>query len=176
MVPFDAISLGENFPSEVNVIVEISFGREPVKYECDKQTGLLKVDRFLSTAMSYPGNYGFVPQTLAKDGDPCDILLISECGLAEGSLISCRPVGVLLMEDEAGKDEKIIAVPSRKLTRYYDNVASYQDIPPSLREKIEHFFQHYKDLEKGKWTKIIRWGDLDEAYATLQEAADYFRQ
>ena len=149
-----AISAGPNPPKDIHVLVEIPLGGTPVKYELDKTSGALKVDRFLHTAMFYPGNYGFIPQTLSDDGDPCDVLVVSQAQVVPGAIVRCRPVGALLMEDEAGGDEKIIAVPVDALAPFYTNVRSYRDLPPIMCEQIAHFFQHYKDLEKGKWVTI----------------------
>ena len=159
----DAISIGNNPPYDVNVIIEVPIGGEPIKYEMDKAAGALFVDRFLYTAMRYPGNYGFIPHTLSADGDPCDVIVANTRAVVPGAVMSCRVVGVLLMEDEAGGDEKIIAVPSSKLTRRYDKVESYKDLPAITLEQIEHFFRHYKDLEDGKWVKVLGWGDAAEA-------------
>jgi inorganic pyrophosphatase len=165
----DAVSIGRNPPHEVNVIVEVPVGGEPVKYEMDKEAGTLVVDRFLYTSMRYPGNYGFIPHTLSEDGDPCDVLIANQRGIVPGALISVRPVGVLKMEDEAGGDEKIIAVPVPKLTRRYEDVWNYTDLPDITNKQIEHFFVHYKDLEPGKWTKVLGWGDAEEARKLILE-------
>lgn len=159
----DAISIGLNAPHDVNMIVEVPIGGEPIKYEMDKAAGAMVVDRFLYTAMHYPGNYGFIPHTLSGDGDPCDILAANTRAIIPGAIMSVRPVGVLLMEDDAGIDEKIIAVPSLHLTRRYERIHNYTDLPEITVQQIEHFFAHYKDLEKGKWVTINRWGDADEA-------------
>jgi inorganic pyrophosphatase len=168
----DAVSIGANPPFDVNVIVEVPIGGEPIKYEMDKAAGALVVDRFLYTAMRYPGNYGFIPHTLSNDGDPCDVIVANTRAIVPGAIISCRIVGVLIMEDEAGGDEKLIAVPSAKLTRRYDGVNDYRDLPDITLQQIEHFFAHYKDLEPGKWVKIVRWGDADEARAMVLEGVD----
>jgi inorganic pyrophosphatase len=165
----DAISIGANPPDEVNVIIEVPVGGEPIKYEMDKQAGTLVVDRFLYTAMRYPGNYGFIPHTLSQDGDPCDVLVANTRAIVPGAVMSVRPVGVLLMEDEAGGDEKIIAVPSSKLTQRYDKVKSYNDLPEITLQQIQHFFEHYKDLEPGKWVKVLRWGDAADAHRLILE-------
>lgn len=157
------ISIGRNPPKEVNVIVEVPVGGEPIKYEMDKKAGTLVVDRFLYTSMRYPGNYGFVPHTLSDDGDPIDVLIANQRGIVPGAVIAVRPVGVLKMQDEAGGDEKIIAVPVTRLTRRYENVVSYKDLPEITLQQIEHFFAHYKDLEGGKWVKVMGWGDAAEA-------------
>ena len=159
----DAIKIGKNPPDDVNVVIEVPLGGEPIKYEMDKESGTLFVDRFLYTSMRYPGNYGFIPHTLSGDGDPCDVLVANTRAIAPGAVINVRPVGVLVMEDDGGQDEKIIAVPSNKLTQRYDRVANYTDLPEITIKQIEHFFAHYKDLEPGKWVKIIRWGDAAEA-------------
>ena len=137
-------------------------GGEPIKYEMDKASGALFVDRFLYTAMRYPGNYGFVPHTLSDDGDPCDVVVVNTRAIAPGAVMNCRVVGVLLMQDEHGGDEKILAVPSSKLTTRYDKIQNYTDLPQITIEQVEHFFSHYKDLEPGKWVKILRWGDAAE--------------
>ena len=155
----NAISIGPNPPKDLHVIIEIPLGGAPVKYELDKASGALRVDRFLHTAMFYPGNYGFIPHTLSADGDPCDVLVVSQVQVVPGAIVRCRPVGALLMEDEAGGDEKIIAVPVDALAPLYSNIRSYRDLPPIMCEQIAHFFQHYKDLEKGKWVTIVKWLD-----------------
>ena len=157
------ISIGRNPPKEVNVIVEVPVGGEPIKYEMDKKAGTLVVDRFLYTSMRYPGNYGFVPHTLSDDGDPIDVLIANQRGIVPGAVIAVRPIGVLKMQDEAGGDEKIIAVPVPRLTRRYENVHNYTDLPEITRQQIEHFFAHYKDLETTKWVKVTGWGDAGEA-------------
>jgi len=168
----DAVSIGRNPPHEVNVIVEVPVGGEPVKYEMDKEAGTLVVDRFLYTSMRYPGNYGFIPHTLSDDGDPCDVLIANQRGIVPGAIISVRPVGVLKMQDEAGGDEKIIAVPVPKLTRRYEDVWNYTDLPDIAHQQIEHFFVHYKDLEPGKWTKVLGWGDAAEARQLIVEGIE----
>ena len=159
----DKIATGRNVPHDVNVILEVPVGGEPIKYELDKESGTLVVDRFLYTSMRYPGNYGFIPHTLSGDGDPVDVLIANSRAIAPGAVISVRPVGVLLMEDNAGKDEKIIAVPSQHISQRFDGIANYKDLPEITLSQIEHFFAHYKDLEPGKWVKILRWGDAAEA-------------
>ncbi len=160
----DAISIGKNPPEEVNVIIEVPIGGEPIKYEMDKQSGALFVDRFLYTSMRYPGNYGFIPHTLSGDGDPCDVIVANTRAVVPGAVMSCRIVGVLKMEDEAGQDEKLLAVPSSKLTKRYENIKNYSDLPQITLKQIEHFFEHYKDLEPNKWVKILGWGDAKEAH------------
>jgi inorganic pyrophosphatase len=166
----DAIKPGNNPPDDINVIIEVPVGGEPIKYEMDKMSGALVVDRFLYTPMRYPGNYGFVPHTLSRDGDPIDVLVCNTRAIVPGAVINCRPVGVLVMEDDAGGDEKIIAVPSTKLTKRYDEVKTYTNLPKIFVEQIEHFFAHYKDLEPGKWAKIKYWGHADEAKSIIVEA------
>ena len=168
----DAISIGLDPPRQVNVIIEVAVGGEPIKYEMDKEAGTLVVDRFLYTAMRYPGNYGFIPHTLSNDGDPCDVLVANTRAIVPGAVMSVRPVGVLLMEDEAGGDEKIIAVPTSKLTQRYDKVKNYNDLPDITLQQIQHFFEHYKDLEPGKWVKVLRWGDAEEAFRLINEGIE----
>jgi inorganic pyrophosphatase len=166
----EAIAIGTNPPEDVNVIVEVPIGGEPIKYELDKKAGVLVVDRFLHTPMRYPGNYGLVPHTLSDDGDPIDVLVASTRPIVPGAVINVRPVGVLKMEDESGGDEKIIAVPSTHLTKRYVNVQNYTDLPSITVEQIEHFFAHYKDLEPNKWVKILGWGDAAEAKRLILDA------
>src|SRR5258708_5820156 len=160
----EAIAVGTNPPHEINVIIEVPIGGEPIKYELDKASGILVVDRFLYTSMRYPGNYGFIPHTLSSDGDPCDVLVVNTRAITPGAMMSVRPVGVLFMEDEAGHDEKIIAVPASRLTRRYDAVKSYRDLPDITIEQVQHFFEHYKDLEHDKWVKVANWGGVEEAH------------
>ena len=166
----DAIPIGTNPPHDVNVIIEVPIGGEPIKYEMDKPSGALFVDRFLYTPMRYPGNYGFIPHTLSDDGDPLDVLVCNTRAIFPGAVLNCRPVGVLIMEDNAGGDEKIIAVPSTKTTQRYDRVRSIADLPEITLKQIEHFFAHYKDLEPGKWARIDRWGDETDARRMIEEA------
>ena len=168
----DAIAIGKNPPEDINVVVEVAIGGEPIKYEMDKEAGTLVVDRFLYTPMRYPGNYGFVPHTLSDDGDPIDVLIANTRPIVPGAVINVRPVGVLKMEDDGGVDEKIIAVPSTKLTRRYEKVVNYSDLPQITLDQIKHFFEHYKDLEPGKWVKIAGWGDAAEARQLIQEAVE----
>ena len=170
----DAISIGIDPPRTVNVIIEVPVGGEPIKYEMDKDAGTLVVDRFLYTAMRYPGNYGFIPHTLSGDGDPCDVLVANTRAIVPGAVMSVRPVGVLLMEDEAGGDEKIIAVPSSKLTQRYDKVKTYSDLPEITLQQIQHFFEHYKDLEPGKCVKTEGWANAAEAESLIQKAIEAF--
>ena len=168
----DAISIGNNPPEDINVIIEVPVGGEPIKYEMDKEAGTLIVDRFLYTPMRYPGNYGFVPHTLSADGDPIDVLVCNTRAIIPGAVINCRPVGVLVMEDDGGGDEKLIAVPSHKLTKRYDKIKTYSDLPDITIQQIQHFFEHYKDLEPGKWVKIHHWGGADEASRLIAEAIE----
>ena len=168
----EAISIGSNPPEEVNVVVEVPVGGEPIKYEMDKASGALVVDRFLYTSMRYPGNYGFIPHTLSDDGDPCDVLIANQRGIVPGAIVAVRPVGVLKMQDEAGGDEKIVAVPVPKLTRRYEHVHNYTDLPDITLMQIRHFFEHYKDLETGKWVKVLGWGDAAEARALILESIE----
>ncbi len=168
----DAISIGKNPPDEVNVIIEVAIGGEPIKYEMDKKAGTLVVDRFLYTPMRYPGNYGFIPHTLSEDGDPCDVLVANTRPIIPGAIIAVRPIGVMKMQDEAGGDEKIIAVPVPKLTKRYENVHNYTDLPKITLDQIQHFFEHYKDLEPNKWVKLLGWGDAVEARKLIVEAIE----
>jgi inorganic pyrophosphatase len=168
----DAIAIGRNPPEDVNVIVEVPIGGEPIKYEMDKEAGTLIVDRFLYTPMRYPGNYGFVPHTLSDDGDPIDVLVANTRPIIPGAVINVKPIGVLMMEDDGGGDEKIIAVPSDKLTKRYANVHNYTDMPEITWKQIEHFFLHYKDLEPGKWVKLLGWGDAKQAQRLILEAIE----
>ncbi len=168
----DAIEVGFDAPNDVNVIIEVPVGGEPIKYEMDKASGALFVDRFLYTSMRYPGNYGFVPHTLSDDGDPIDVLVASTRAITPGAVLNCRPIGVLLMKDESGGDEKVIAVPSNKLTRRYENVVEVDDLPQITLDQISHFFERYKDLEDGKWVEIEGWGDAALARELIQEAMD----
>jgi len=166
------IPVGENAPYDVNVIIEIPRGGNPVKYELDKESGAMYVDRFLHTAMYYPCNYGFIPHTLSDDGDPVDAAVLGQIPVTPGVVIPSRPIGVLLMEDESGIDEKILCVPVDKLHPYYANVSSYRDLRPVLIEQIAHFFTHYKDLEKGKWAKVEGWGEAEKAVELIREGIE----
>lgn len=166
----DWIAVGHNPPDDVNVIVEVPIGGEPIKYEMDKKAGVLVVDRFLYTPMRYPGNYGFVPHTLSEDGDPIDVLVANTRPIAPGALINVRPVGVLRMTDEAGPDEKIVAVPTTKLTHRYMHVQDITDMPEITLQQIRHFFEHYKDLEEGKWVQVKGWGNAAEAREMIVQA------
>jgi inorganic pyrophosphatase len=170
----DALPIGSNPPHEVNVVVEVPVGGEPIKYEMHKPSGALVVDRFLYTAMRYPGNYGFIPHTLSDDGDPCDVVIANQRGVVPGAVVAVRPVGVLKMQDEAGGDEKIVAVPVPKLTLRYAHVHDYTDLPDITIRQIQHFFEHYKDLETGKWVKVVGWGDAAEARDYISAAIARF--
>ena len=173
----DAVSIGADPPNEVNVIVEVPVGGEPIKYEMDKEAGTLVVDRFLYTSMRYPGNYCFIPHTLSGDGDPVDVLIANQRGIVPGAIIAVRPIGVLRMQDEAGVDEKIIAVPVPRLTRRYETVSNYTHLPEITLRQIEHFFEHYKDLEPGKWVKILGWEGPDAARKEIMDGiANYAAQ
>jgi len=171
---FDKLTPGDNAPNDINVIIEIPADSDPVKYEVHKDTGMLMVDRFMSTSMVYPCNYGYVPRTLCGDGDPLDVLVIAPFALYPGSMISCRPVGLMKMTDEAGVDAKILAVPSNKLTQIYHGVTEYSDLPESVIRRIAHFFEHYKDLEAGKWVNIDGWYGVDEAKKEILESIENF--
>jgi inorganic pyrophosphatase len=166
----DAISIGNNPPEDVNVIVEVPVGGHPIKYELDKEAGTLVVDRFLYTPMTYPGNYGFVPHTLSADGDPIDVLIANNRPLVPGCVINVRPIGVLLMEDDGGLDEKVIAVPSRHVSARFDSINNYTDLPDITLAQIQHFFEHYKDLEPGKWVKVGDWMGAKTAQKLIREA------
>lgn len=159
----DKLSTGKDVPNDFNVVIEISAHSDPVKYEIDKDSGAVVVDRFMSTAMHYPCNYGFIPNTLSEDGDPVDVLVVAPFQLPPGVVVRCRTLGMLAMEDEAGEDAKLIAVPVPKLTSMYDGVESVDDLPEKLTKQIAHFFEHYKDLEPGKWVKVRGWEGADAA-------------
>ena len=166
----DHVATGKNPPDEINVVIEIPKDSDPVKYEVDKESGAIFVDRILSTPMRYPCNYGYVPQTLGGDGDPIDVLVVLPMPLIPGSVIRCRPVGVLRMTDEAGSDEKLLAVPADRIFNGYSHIHDIGQVSPHWLERIGHFFEHYKDLEKGKWVKIDRWGDAVEAKKIILDA------
>lgn len=172
----DAVPIGKNPPEDINVIIEVSVGGEPIKYEMDKEAGAMYVDRFLYTPMRYPGNYGFVPHTLCGDGDPIDVIVVNQRPIVPGAIMNCRPIGVLLMEDESGQDEKIIAVPSHKLSKRYDNVHEVTDLPEITIAQVKHFFEHYKDLEPGKWVKITGIEGADSARKLIVESIDRAQQ
>ncbi|MGB9669962.1 MAG: inorganic diphosphatase [Halothiobacillaceae bacterium] len=168
----DHIPAGKSIPEDINVIIEIPAQGAPIKYEIDKESGALVVDRFMATAMFYPCNYGFIPHTLSDDGDPVDVLVVTPTPLMPGAVIRCRPVGMLKMSDEAGVDAKLVAVPFGKLTPLYDHVREVTDLPELLRSQIAHFFEQYKALEKGKWVKVEGWADAaaarDEILASVE--------
>jgi len=172
----DLIPAGDNPPHELNVVIEVPIGGEPVKYELDKASGALWVDRILHTPMRYPANYGFVPHTLGEDGDPLDALVITRSPIIAGAVIKVRPVGVLLMEDDKGGDEKLITVPTDQTFPYYSEVTGHMDLPQIVTQQIEHFFQHYKDLEPGKWVKLNGWGDAEVAKRIIMEAVERAKQ
>ena len=167
----DHVGSGKNLPDDINVIIEIPSHSDPVKYEVDKETGALFVDRFMNTAMFYPCNYGYVPHTLSDDGDPVDVLVMSPYALISGSVVQCRPVGMLKMTDESGEDAKVIAVPHDKM---YDDVKDIGDVSPRKLAKIAHFFEHYKDLEENKWVKVDGWFGIDEAKAEIMDSLERF--
>jgi inorganic pyrophosphatase len=173
MSKYDKIGPGSKAPEEVNVVIEIPMN-SGVKYELDKESGVLVVDRILYTSMVYPFNYGFIPGTLEEDGDPVDILVVSYDSLVPGSVIKARPVGVLETEDEKGRDAKIVAVPSDKIDPRFQDIRDVNDIPEAVRQRIEHFFQHYKELEKGKWVKIVGWRSRAEALERIRQAVERF--
>jgi inorganic pyrophosphatase len=168
----DAIPTGKNPPDDFNVIIEVPLGGEPIKYELDKASGALFVDRFLYTPMRYPGNYGFIPHTMCGDGDPLDVVVMNSRPVAPGCVVRCRPFGVLVMEDDKGQDEKILAVPAHKLTAMYDKVHDLADMQEIQVERVKHFFTHYKDLEPGKWSKIHHVGDLAEARKVILDSIE----
>jgi inorganic pyrophosphatase len=170
------VSRGASVPSEINVIIEIPSHAEPVKYEMDKETGAMFVDRFMSTAMHYPCNYGYVPHTLSSDGDPVDVVVVTPYPLIPGSVIKCRPIGVLKMTDESGDDAKILALPIDKLFKGYRSVESFRDMPVHLLDQIAHFFEHYKDLDEGKWVRVEGWGGPDEAREEILASVRMFEE
>ena len=169
------IAAGSDIPNDINVIIEIPAHGHPVKYEVDKESGVLCVDRFMSTAMFYPTNYGYIPQTLSEDGDPVDVLVVTPYPLLSGSIIRCRVIGMLNMSDEAGADAKLVAVPVNKLTKEYKEIKSYRDLNTVLINAIEHFFKHYKDLEPGKWVKIIGWADAEAAKKEIEASIKRYK-
>ncbi|MFT5112140.1 MAG: inorganic pyrophosphatase [Parasphingorhabdus sp.] len=172
----DRVPSGKSIPDDINVIIEIPLNADPVKYEVDKDTGAMFVDRFMATAMHYPCNYGYVPHTLSDDGDPVDVLVVSPLPLITGSVVRCRPVGMLEMEDESGEDAKILAVPVDKLTSLYSHINNFRDLPREILDRIAHFFEHYKDLEPGKWVKIAGWADVERAKAEIMKSIDMARK
>jgi inorganic pyrophosphatase len=164
------LTAGNNIPEEINVVIEITPETSPVKYEFDKDTGFLMVDRVVQTAMHYPCNYGFIPNSLADDGDPADVLVLNNYPLIPGCVIKARPIGVLIMEDEAGMDEKILAVPTSKTNRFYDQINSLEDLPQVFVDQVQHFFERYKDLEKGKWVKVKGWENKEKAFEIIKRS------
>lgn len=168
----DAIPIGQNPPDDVNMIVEVPVGGDPIKYEMDKASGALYVDRFLYTPMVYPGNYGFIPHTLAADGDPVDVLCCNTRAIVPGAVMNVRPIGVLLMEDEAGMDEKLIAVPTKRLTLRYEGVTEHTDLPRITLDQVRHFFEHYKDLEGEKWVKVTGFAGRERAMELITEGIE----
>ena len=172
----DRVTYGKDFPDEINVIVEIPAHSDPVKYELDKETGAMFVDRFMNTAMNYPCNYGYVPRTLSKDGDPVDVMVLTSYPLIPGSVITCRPVGVLKMTDESGDDAKVLAVPIDRVSRLYRDVQDFRDMPPVLLEQIAHFFEHYKDLDEGRWVRVEGWGGVDQAKQEILDSQKMYEE
>ena len=166
------IGIGQNPPDDLNVLIEVPLGGDPIKYEIDKASGAMFVDRYLYTSMRYPCNYGFVPHTLSLDGDPIDVMVVGQRALVPGAVVRVRPIGVLLMEDDGGEDEKILAVPHPKLTRYYERIHNYTDLPETLCDRITHFFEHYKDLEPNKWVKVTGWEGVEKARELIKEAVE----
>ncbi len=164
------VPIGANPPYEVNAIIEVPLRSDPIKYEFDKESGAIFVDRFLYTSMFYPCNYGFVPHTLATDGDPIDVMVVGRMPVQPGAVLAVRPIGLLELEDESGGDEKILAVPIPRVTRIYDKVQSWQDLPEIDLKRIQHFFEHYKDLEPEKWVRVGNWREVDEAHRLIREA------
>ncbi|MFO7189141.1 MAG: inorganic diphosphatase [Pseudomonadota bacterium] len=173
---FDRVDSGRDIPNDFNVIIEIPAHANPIKYEVDEETGAIFVDRFLSTPMQYPCNYGYVPRTLSGDGDPVDVLVITPFPLTPGVVVRCRAIGMLKMEDEAGEDTKVLAVPVDKLTPMYAHVRTVQDLPKLLLDQICHFFEHYKDLEPGKWVKVVGWFGPDEAKKDIQDGVENYKR
>lgn len=174
LMSFDKLSPGRDVPNDINVVIEIPMHGEPIKYEVDKASGAIFVDRFMSTAMHYPCNYGYIPRTLSGDGDPADVLVMTPIPLMAGVVVRCRPIGMLKMQDEAGSDEKLLAVPIDKLTSIYRNVQSPRDLPPLEIDRITHFFEHYKDLEAGKFVKVLGWTEAADARAEIVAAMARF--
>ena len=171
----DRVDSGLDVPNNINVIIEIPAHSDPVKYEVDKETGAMFVDRFMNTAMHYPCNYGYVPHTLSDDGDPVDVLVLTPVPLIFGSVVRCRPVGVLKMTDESGDDAKVLAVPTDKLCKVYRSVQDFRDLPPMILEQIAHFFEHYKDLDEGKWVRVDGWYGIDEAREEILKSVQMYK-
>ncbi len=166
---------GVDCPNDVYVVVEIPAHSDPVKYEVDKDTGVMFVDRFMTTAMHYPCNYGYIPHTLSKDGDPVDVLVVTPVPLISGSVVRCRPVGVLKMTDESGDDAKVLAVPNDRLCKAFRNVQDFRDLSPAILDQIAHFFEHYKDLDEGKWVRVEGWAGVDEAKQEIRDSVEMFK-
>jgi len=175
-VGLDRVPSGKDLPNDFNVVIEIPMHAEPIKYEVDKESGAIFVDRFMSTAMHYPCNYGYIPHTIAGDGDPVDVLVMSQFALPPGVVVRCRPIGMLKMTDEAGEDAKLLAVPVDKLTPMYRSVTSPRDLPQIILDQIAHFFEHYKDLEPGKFVKVQGWGDIEDAKREIMQGVDRFNE
>ena len=173
---FTQVPAGKDVPEDIYVAIEIPANADPIKYEIDKASGAMFVDRYLYTSMRYPCNYGFVPHTLSLDGDPIDVMVVGQRALVPGAVVRARPIGVLLMEDDGGEDEKILAVPHQKLTRYYEKIHNYTDLPETLCDRIEHFFAHYKDLEPNKWVKITGWEGVEKARELINASVERFKQ
>ncbi|MCR6666267.1 MULTISPECIES: inorganic diphosphatase [Methyloversatilis] len=172
----ERVPSGKDLPNDFNVVIEIPMHSDPVKYEVDKESGAVFVDRFMSTAMHYPCNYGYIPHTIAGDGDPVDVLVMTQFALPPGVVVRCRPIGMLKMVDEAGEDAKLLAVPVDKLTPMYRSVQSPRDLPQILLDQISHFFEHYKDLEPGKFVKVQGWADIEEAKKEIMAGVDRYQQ
>jgi inorganic pyrophosphatase len=172
----DRVPSGQNVPHDINVIIEIPSHSDPVKYELDKETGAMFVDRFMSSAMHYPCNYGYVPHTLSDDGDPVDVLVLTPNPLISGSVVRCRPVGVLKMTDESGDDAKVLAVPTDKLCKTYRDVQDFRDLSPPILDQIAHFFEHYKDLDEGKWVRVEGWAGKEEASKEIMDSIDRYNK
>ncbi|MFO1415540.1 MAG: inorganic diphosphatase [Burkholderiales bacterium] len=172
----DRVPAGKDLPNDCNVVIEIPMRADPIKYEVDKETGAVFVDRFMSTAMHYPCNYGYIPNTLSDDGDPCDVLVLSPVPLITGVVVRCRPIGMLKMDDEAGGDAKILAVPIDKLSSLYRDITSPRDLPQVTTQQIAHFFEHYKDLEPGKWVRIASWTEAEEAKREIMDSVARFKK
>lgn len=172
---YNQVPAGNDLPNDIYVVIEIPANHDPIKYEIEKDYDCLMVDRFMATPMFYPANYGYINNTLSEDGDALDVLVVTPYPVAPGSVIRARPVGILNMSDEAGQDAKLIAVPHTKLTKIYDHVQNYTDLPELLIKQIEHFFENYKDLEVGKWVKVDGWADVDAAKAEIEKAAAAYK-
>ena len=169
------VSPGSKAPDQFNVIIEIPMNADPVKYEVDKESGAIFVDRFMGTAMHYPCNYGYIPQTLSQDGDPADVLVITPFALPPGVVVTCRPLGVLNMDDESGGDAKLVAVPTEKILPLYNHIQKLEDLNPLVTQQIQHFFEHYKDLEKGKWVKVKGWDGIEAAKKEVVDSIERYK-